>query len=364
MARRLPRPVQPFLTWLTAQPAAAAPLIERSPLVFVRVALAQTAGGMVMAGLGCHSHDLLALCLLVGGAIFTTAGLGLLQVVVFHHCSHGTVFRSRQMNELVGRLISAVLLFKYFDTYRAEHMQHHSHNKLLTDGDEFSSFVFGTCGLEKGVSKNLLWWRVALNLFNPLYHAHFAVQRVRAAWGSPDRRHNQIGMAVWGGAAAAAAACGELQVFVVAWLLPITVLLQIATTFRILCEHHFPEGELARVRGKDFACHATSGVFAGREPPACSLRSAAGMARWALWWADILVVQVFVRMTILVGDAPCHDFHHRRPASRKWTSYIQARQRDLEAGSPGFGVGYHETWGLLRAVDANLASLACQPAKA
>jgi hypothetical protein len=60
----------------------------------------------------------------------------------------------------------------------------------------------------------------------------------------------------------------------------------------------------------------------------------------------------------MVGDAPCHDFHHRKPASKKWTSYIHARQSDLDAGSPGYPAGYFECWGLIAAVDRNLASLA------
>jgi hypothetical protein len=76
----------------------------------------------------------------------------------------------------------------------------------------------------------------------------------------------------------------------------------------------------------------------------------------------MLLIQLPVRVVVLVGDAPCHDFHHRRPASRLWTSYIQARQRDRDAGSPGFTAGYSETWGLFHAVDLTLASLARMPA--
>jgi hypothetical protein len=72
----------------------------------------------------------------------------------------------------------------------------------------------------------------------------------------------------------------------------------------------------------------------------------------------MLTVHLFVRLFVLVGDAPCHDFHHRKPASRKWTSYIHARQGDLEAGSPGYPAGYFESWGLIAAVDRCLESLA------
>ena len=75
----------------------------------------------------------------------------------------------------------------------------------------------------------------------------------------------------------------------------------------------------------------------------------------------MLVIQLFVRMVVLVGDAPCHDYHHRKPASRRWTSYIQARQHDKEAGSTVFKKGYTDIWGLFRAVDGTLASLSRLP---
>ncbi|HTW27079.1 MAG TPA: hypothetical protein VME92_08135, partial [Acetobacteraceae bacterium] len=82
---------------------------------------------------------------------------------------------------------------------------------------------------------------------------------------------------------------------------------------------------------------------------------------WTAWWLNMLTVQLFVRLFVLVGDAPCHDFHHRRPATKRWTSYIQARQADADAGSPGFPANYIETWGLFRAVDENLAAMALAP---
>ncbi len=146
-----------------------------------------------------------------------------------------------------------------------------------------------------------------------------------------------------------------------AWVLPVVVLLQAATIFRILCEHRFPEQVLIQARGRDFPCHATSGVFPGLAPPYACGFSRAGCWAWLGWWANMLTVQLLVRVLVLVGDAPCHDYHHRRPASRRWTSYIHARQADLDSGSPGFRVGYNTTWGLFHAVDESLASLARTP---
>ena len=357
MHHRLPQALQPFLTWLTAQPAPGEAPRERSPLHFVAVALLQTllGAGLTMAAL--------QFCppLAAFGMMLTTAGLGLFQVVVFHHCSHGTVFKDRETNVHVGRLVSAILLFKHFDHYKHEHMLHHSNNKLLTEEDEFADFVFNTCRLEAGVDLDVLRRRVLLNLLSPVFHAQFAWRRVRAAWGSHDVQHNVAGIAVWTAMTLLAMATGHWLAFLLAWVLPVTVLLQAATVGRILCEHSFPEAELIAARGRDLTCHATGGVFPGMMPPAAAPLSPRGALTWAGWWLNMLVVQVFVRLVVLVGDAPCHDYHHRKPASRRWTDYIHARHNDAEAGSTVFKTDYKETWGLFRAVDATLASLSRLP---
>ncbi len=361
MAERLPEWMQPFLTWLTARPRSGEPVRELSPTYFVAVALVQTIAGVALSCLALHLPILPAALVLFAGLLLASSGLGLFQVVVFHHCSHGTVFKSRQTNIRVGRLISALLLFKHFDIYKSEHMLHHNHKKLLTEEDEFADFVFGMCGLEAALPKRELWRRVLVNLVSPAFHGRFLLRRVRAAWWSHDRLHNAVGISAWTALAGLAITTGHLPMLLVGWVLPVTVLLQVATVFRILCEHRFPEPEMILSRGKDFASHATAGVFPGSAPPQVSCRSVAGAARWLAWWADMLTVQLFVRLFVLVGDAPCHDFHHRRPASRRWTSYIQARQADLDAGAPGFRTHYQESWGLFRAVDENLASLSRTP---
>jgi hypothetical protein len=101
-------------------------------------------------------------------------------------------------------------------------------------------------------------------------------------------------------------------------------------------------------------------VFPGVEPPGLRLASVDGFAAWTRWWAEMLTVQLFVRLFVLVGDAPCHDFHHRRPGKR-WTDYTHARQSDADAGCPGFPLNYVDSWGLFRAIDENFAAMARAP---
>jgi fatty acid desaturase len=362
MAERLPGMIQPFLTWLTAKPAPGEASCERHATTYVSEALLWIAGGLLVGVLALQAAPALACVLLPLALIAITSGLGLFQVVVFHHCSHGTVFQDPRRNRDVGRLISSLLLFKHFDAYRREHMLHHNARKLLTEEDEFADFVLEMCRLEPELPLAELRRRVVVNVvLSPDFHARFLLRRVRAALRSPDPVANRIGIAAWLGATALCAATGHLAAFLVLWVLPVTVLLQVATVGRILCEHRFPEPALIAARGREFVCRATAGVFPGSMPPALPADTLAGLAAWTAWWLDMLTVQLFARVFVLVGDAPCHDFHHRRPATKNWTDYIHARQEDMDAGCPGFPLNYAETWGLLRAIDENLATLSRTP---
>ncbi len=361
MAMRLPGWVQPFLTWLTAKPAPGEAAVATSPHAYVRQALVLTAGGVALTALPLvllsAGHPLFWL-LLMAGLTATTSGLGIFQVVVFHHCAHGTVFRGWERNRLAGRLISALLLFKHFDAYRREHMVHHSANKLFTDDDEFTDFVIGICRLAPGSSRFALWRHLLLDLASPWFHGRFLVKRIRGSLASAEALHNLVGITAWTALLASALATHTLTIALVAWVLPVTVLLQIATVLRILCEHRLPPAEVIARRGQELVCQATSGVFPGAIPP--SKRHS--IFAWYLWWCNMLTVQLFVRVFVLVGDAPCHDFHHRRPANKRWTDYTHARQADQDAGCPGFPRNYLDTWGLFHAIDQNLTAMAHAPA--
>jgi len=357
MARRLPAFLQGFLTWLTAVPAHGAAYREWTTARYLIGAPAWTLSGLVLGGMGFAAPSFGAV-LIPLGLLFITCGLGLFQVVIFHHCAHGTVFRKRERNRQVGRVISAVLLFKHFDLYQREHMLHHSAKRLLTPEDEFAQFIFDLCRLEAGMSKAQLWRRVVLNIVSPVFHCRFLWRRVTASLSSHDRAHNILGTVVWLTSSFAAAAAGYLVPFLVLWVLPVTVLLQIATIFRILCEHRFPDARLIDARDKLFVCMATAGVFPGSAPPTMDEPPEIRLASWAAWWAEMLTLQLFVRLFVLVGDAPCHDYHHRRPASSRWTNYAHARQKDRLEGCQGYPVNYCDSWGLFRTIDRNLATLA------
>ena len=133
MARAAAATVQPFLTWLTRARRQGEAERERAAWTFVREALLWIVAGVTLGALALQAGAEAAFWLLPVSLLATSSGLGLFQVVVFHHCSHGTPFEQRHHNRGTTTLISAVLLFKHFDSYQHEHRLHHNARKLLTE---------------------------------------------------------------------------------------------------------------------------------------------------------------------------------------------------------------------------------------
>src|SRR3546814_3405402 len=159
----------------------------------------------------------------------------------------------------MGLFIGILLLVKHFDLYQKEHMLHHSPKKLLTQEDEFTTFILNLCGLEPGLSKRELWRRVLLSFGSPFFHLRFLLSRISSCLLSRSTLHNLVAIAVWAGLIAAAVHSGLWAEFAIAWLLPLVVLFQIATALRTLCEHRFPDASVIAARGKQFVGLATAG---------------------------------------------------------------------------------------------------------
>ena len=238
MAARLPRMVQPLLTWLTARPAPGEQAAAgRGAIAYVWGALALVGGGVLLSaaaaflllhgrsidGGGPESQaesfagGLALLPVLAAGLLLTTSGLGLFQVVVFHHCGHGTVFKTPTRNRDVGRLVSALLLFKHFDHYQKEHMLHHSANKLFTDDDEFTDFVVGICKMAPSMSRKQLWRQLLTSLVSPLFHGRFLYKRLLGSLNSHDRLHNAVGLGFLCVLMAGGALTHSLAIVMIAW---------------------------------------------------------------------------------------------------------------------------------------------------
>jgi len=285
---------------------------------------------------------------------FTTAGLRKLQVVVFHHCSHGTVLADRGSNEVLGELISAFLLIKSFAAYKRDHIRHHSCKDLLSAKDETVQFLVSFASLEPGLTKRQLWRRLLLNFINPLFHLRWLAERIISCFLCEGGRWRSVRILYWVTLLSSVTYMELWSGFLLGWIMPLTVLYNVSATLRLAAEHRWPTNSSLRSRAGDFICETTVAVFLGTPVP--RITNWRGLYAILVWVLHMLG-HLLARVLVLVGDTPCHDYHHRRPSSRGWSNAIFARQADLESGCPGYPHNYAEVWGLIRAIDESFARL-------
>ena len=346
--------LQPFLTWLTACPIDGETHIECHSTDCVKYSLVNVFLGLSLYISSYMSNGFTSKLLYLFSTILMTRAFGLLQVGVFHYCSHGSVFKSWKANVAVGRLVSAVCLFPSFDHYRSKHMRHHSHEVLLTDEDEFTEFVINQCGLKPGLSKKYLWKKVMISIISPWFHLKFFVMRFLLA---TEHFYTQRGIMVlvgWLILILAVIKTKTFYSFTFFFIVPLIIPFQVTVVIRTLCEHHVPDNQLGIVRDRSLPNHATRPVFAGCNPPSSCLKGFNKTAAWTLWWAKMLTFHLLFRVIVLVGDAARHDLHHARPGNRNWANYMCDR---YPARQPSETSCSEESWGCFSTINSCISSI-------
>ena len=354
IAEGTPLVLQPFLTWLTACPIDGEIHKECYPTDCVKYSLVKIFSSFLLYWLSCSSSGLISLILYLSSIILSTAALGLLQVGVFHYCSHGTVFRLWKTNVAVGRLVSAVCLFPSFDHYRLKHMRHHSHEVILTDEDEFTEFIINQCGLTPGSSKKVLWIRVITSMISPWFHLKFFTMRLLSSTDHLSTKRGIKAISGWVILIFAVVNTGNIQNLIFFFIVPLTIPFQLTVIIRTLCEHHVPDNQLGIARDRSLPDHATRPVFAGCSPPSTNLKGLCKIVAWTLWWIKMMTFHLLFRVIVLVGDAARHDLHHARPSNRNWANYMCDR---YPSRRPVGTFCSSESWGCFSTIDSCISSI-------
>ena len=349
----LPNFIQPFLTWLTAKPRKEdlEKINKRTPLYHVIATSVLITFGTTLAIAGYSSGFFVPWLL---GFVLTTSGIKQMQVMICHNCAHNMVFASRTANFQFGNLLSGFFLLKPFAIYKKEHLLHHDHKTLLTDDDDTLSFLKGTVGLTPNDSVKMMWAKLVWHAFSPITILGSVTKRVASTISSEDRKVSTLTLLFWISLIGIFLAAGQIELFVAVWALPVFAGFHISSTFRLAAEHTWPSVEVLEKRGIAFVSEATTGVFIGQALELPESASALNRSvRITIWLLKMATFHLFVRLFVMVGDTPCHDFHHRRPKSKDWPNYITAREKDLNDGSKPYPVNYEDHWGYLSAVTQN-----------
>ena len=356
----LPRFLQPFLTWLSCKP-----LSEERPWRLTPFHhLASSAGSLVGgAALGVLAVTLsgFALLLLPVAWLLTIHGVRKLRSVVVHQCAHSNFLKNQALNDLIGETISIVTFTQNYAPYKREHISGHHSTKHMTVEDPTVAFLLRMIGARAGMSRQELWALMRARLLSPAFHLKFLRIRLISNFKEASVGH-VVGMFVfWGSLITVTVYTGAWLQLTFAWLLPLTIPLHMVECLRLSGKHVFPDRDLQK-RGRQELGSFTHGIFVGERVPDASLPFFRRMFAWGGWWLRLCFYHLPSRMLVLVGDAPCHDYHHRRPKSKDWPNYIFARQKEV-VSPPADWPPYTEVWGVAAAIDETFRSLsAADPA--
>lgn len=334
--RCLPGVLQPFLTWLTGMPLFdETPLFRWNPFTRTVAAVAILLAGLGLSG-ACWRVGGVAYLGLVPGWLLTVNGMRDLYTVTEHYCAHDTYSRMHRLDVLVGECVSTLLLAAPLGLFRREHLKHHAVPRLDSDPDVV--FLVST-GFRRGMSRAAFRRYIARTCLSPRFHLRYLGMRLVANLSGPPHR-TVATLAYLAALAVALTHYHGWLAWLVAWVVPVVLLFQIASLINYHSEHLWDD--VASLAGREAIARVCVGRFCGDSAPG----PRAGVGRWLAWWARVLFVHLPHRLLVLPGDQSQHDLHHRRPRS-DWANAAFTRRDDVIAGAPGWPVGYIDVWGSL-----------------
>ncbi len=197
------------------------------------------------------------------GLAFPAAGFVTRSFIIFHDCGHGSFFKSRKANRIVG-FFSALITFTPSYYWSNQHARHHATAGDLDhrgDGDVQTLTVQEYLALSRG---KRLWYRIYRNplfLFGvvPLYL--FLVHH--RYWGRSDSKRARWSMMRTNLAVAAIVIAAALTVGIKAYLmiqLPIMIVASTVGVWLFYVQHQFENTYWERHEKWNYARHALEGA--------------------------------------------------------------------------------------------------------
>jgi hypothetical protein len=347
---RLPRAFQPSLTWLTGKPhRGQTPLWKSSSLTQTVSALLSLAGGVMLAGWG-YSRGGFAFVLIPVGWLLIAGAARKIQVTLIHQCAHFDFSGNKQVDVLIGNILGLLVWVDHFENYFNDHILIHHTKQLGSAVDPDCKFLL-ELGFSQDLSKRELWHKLWATMVSPRFHYIFARSRFHSNLMRGARARVIAGWCILAMGTPLAIHFWGWSTLVVAWLIPIFAVYHIAALLNFSSLHFWLSPQPEHYSFKQKLCAMTAGRFMGERPPAQHLTGAPWILAWTKWWLRLFFIHLPLRVCVVPGDLPVHDYHHRHPLNKNWAEYLFLRQRDIEAGCPRWEIPYSENWGLYNCID-------------
>jgi hypothetical protein len=308
-------PFQRGLTRLAGVPLEGEELKVLTPWSHLRGALGFLATGVSLSGLSAATLSPMTAPFLLIGWLIGLHGARKLRTIIMHQAAHGNFIQDIQFDRRLGKTIAFGLVAEEFDGYKRSHCGDHHSARHQTLADPTVAFLFDELGLRPGMSPREMWRRLFVTVLSPRYHARFLWSRFASHFQKTTLRYRLLFSSYIASVVLGTTAIHAWPILVLAWVIPVGILYQISTAFRLSSEHVFP-AQLPAVRNRSTLGAFTLGIFIGDPCPDRTLPLFKRWMAWGWWWTRMLCFHLPCRLAFLPGDGPVHDWHHRHPI--KW----------------------------------------------
>ncbi|UYM15490.1 fatty acid desaturase [Endozoicomonas euniceicola] len=280
------------------------------------------------------------------GLVFSSRRMA---AVILHQSVHDRLSGNSRFDQFIGDLVTLLMITQDYKTYKVDHCQtHHAPLSFATKYDPIVQF-FSVFGINLGQKKESLYLNFLISILSPIFHLSFFITRL--GYNINAQRPVRSFFSLLYIAAILVIPfkiTGSFEALLITFVIPMIFMYQVSAFIEVCSEHAWFENN---VRNKDdlmkdpyFYADISWGRFCGSKYPE------KGSLKKALWYLEQIFYHLPVRLFILVGDLPQHDYHHRKPLCFNWTNARYNREAattQLEDGEPE----YIDIWGLHNAIE-------------
>lgn len=347
-----PNIFQPFFTWLTGK------ALKNQKPTFVLSVWFHFIVPFFMFFVGiCSCYSILQgpvswlYCFIPLTWVLTVAGTRNMVLTIRHECVHKRFTSSALVNKILGELVTILLVVRTAKAYQYDHVtMHHNRDILATRKDPHVEYMSG-CGLQLGMSYKQLWRVFILTLISPRFYLKSTYERIKAnvCAENKTRRFSAIIFFLALIIFFLLSNISFLDVIISIYI-PLFVLSTASSLIETIVEHPVPlESNTTKIIcKKEIVAIKSWSILSGARLPDSTANPIRLLISWSAWILK-MCGHLIIRMTILPGPLPSHEMHHRKPGQYDWRIAFYEKQKDIDAGHPGWPA-YREIWGLASAL--------------
>lgn len=351
--QRFPGWLQPFFTWLTGKALPhQKPVVALNKWLHLGIAISLLLGGITFSFYFLNSEPMGWYVLLVVSWLFTLAGARKLAATILHQCVHRIFSGNEKIDTFIGEAVTTLMITQDAGSYHDDHFHRHHNRAIFARANDPIAQFIGEFGFRPGLDKSTYWKRLWLTCLSPIFHLKYLTARLKYnlfAVSETRRWMSRFYCLFW--VSFIALSSFTFVDFILAFFVPMVILYQISALLEMLSEHAWHKNNDNNLSDRNYLAIRCWGRFCGEALPQDHLKGLQKILAWSQWTFKMVFYHFIVRTTILTGDLPQHDYHHRHPSSRSWTMAAYARQLDIDSGHQGW-IPYQDIWGLFNAIEA------------